>query len=182
MKSSRFRLSCAVAILAAAACLVLAASCHKGDFSAFQIIPQPYIIAPSGDDAAEDVLGDELGGVPSMGLSLYVRLSVPSNDGGGLQMVVASPDGSLSWTFAPETVSYEGVEYYGSSNLMMPSGVALPIGTWSLDVLYRDGRTLNLSFDVSYRDVEGAVERSQAPEAELPFFDAPSNFTVLQSE
>lgn len=97
-------------------------------------------------------------------------------------MVVASPDGTLSWTFAPETVSYEGVEYYGSSNLMMPSGVVLPIGTWSLDVLYSDGRTLNLSFDVSYRDMEGAVERSQAPEAELPFFDAPSNLTVLQSE
>lgn len=181
MKSSRFRLSCAVALIAAVACLVLAASCHKGDFSASQIIPQPYIIAPSGDDAAVDALGDELCGVPSMGLSLYVRLSVPSNDG-GLQMVVASPDGTLSWTFAPETVSYEGVEYHGSSNLMMPSGVVLPIGTWSLDVLYSDGRTLNLSFDVSYRDMEGAVERSQAPEAELPFFDAPSNLTVLQSE
>lgn len=181
MKSSRFHLSCAVALIVAVVCLVLAASCHKGDFSASQIIPQPYIIAPNGDDAAEDTLVAELGSVPSMGLSLYVRLSVPSNDG-GLQMVVASPDGSLSWTFAPETVSYEGVEYYGSSNLMMPSGVALPVGTWSLDVLYSDGRTLNLSFDVSYRDVEGAVERSQAPEAELPFFDAPSNLTVIQGE
>lgn len=135
----------------------LLASCHKGEFSVSQVIAQPYIVA-------SDV---------SMGLSLYVSASVPSLE--GLSMVVTDPSSNLTWSFVPSSVQYDGAVYYGTSDIIMPHGAPLPEGFWSLEILYKDGRTLDLSFDVSYRDVEGALSRA----GELPVFDSSSNLTVL---
>lgn len=135
----------------------LLASCHKGEFSVSQVIVQPYIVA-------SDV---------SMGLSLYVSASVPSLE--GLSMVVTDPSSNLTWSFVPSSVQYDGAVYYGTSDILMPHGTTLPEGSWSLEILYKDGRTLDLSFDVSYRDADGALARA----GELPTFDSSSNLTVL---
>ena len=135
----------------------LLASCHKGAFSVSHVIAQPYIVA-------SDV---------SMGLSLYVSASVPSLE--GLSMVVTDPSSNLTWSFVPSTVQKDGAVYYGTSDIIMPHGAPLPEGSWNLEILYKDGRTLDLSFDVSYRDVEGALSRA----GELPVFDSSSNLTVL---
>ena len=108
-----------------------------------------------------------------MGLSLYVSASVPSLE--GLSMVVTDPSSNLTWSFFPSSVQYDGAVYYGTSDILMPHGTTLPEGSWSLEILYKDGRTLDLSFDVSYRDVEGALSRA----GELPVFDSSSNLTVL---
>ena len=133
-------------------------SCYKGDFSVSSVVAQPYVKASS-----------------SMGLSLYVTGSVPKED--GLTMVATSPDGSLSWSFTAEKAIVDEVTYYGCSNLAMPSSATLPTGLWSLTVYYKDGRTLDLTFEVTYRDVSGALERnSQATEA---VFDEISNLVVL---
>lgn len=135
----------------------LLASCHKGAFSVSHVIAQPYIVA-------SDV---------SMGLSLYVSASVPSLE--GLSMVVTDPSSNLTWSFVPSSVQYDGAVYYGTSDILMPHGTTLPEGSWSLEILYKDGRTLDLSFDVSYRDADGALARA----GELPTFDSSSNLTVL---
>lgn len=135
----------------------LLASCHKGAFSVSQVIAQPYIVASN----------------VSMGLSLYVSASVPSLE--GLSMVVTDPSSNLTWSFVPSSVQYDGAVYYGTSDILMPHGAPLPEGSWSLEILYKDGRTLDLSFDVSYRDADGALARA----GELPTFDSSSNLTVL---
>lgn len=138
--------------------LCLLASCHKGDFSISSTVAQPYV----------KVSG-------SMGLSLYVMGSVPSAE--GLTMVATSPDGSFSWSVGAKEATIDGVTYYGYSSLDMPDTSYLPTGTWALALYYKDGRTLNLTFEVSYRDVAGALERnSLATEA---VFDELSNLVVL---
>lgn len=140
---------------------LLLASCHKGEFSVSQVMAQPYIVS------------SDSSGVLDMGLSLYVSASVPSLD--GMSMVVTDPSSNLTWSFAPSEVQYDGTTYYGTSDIMMPHGSMLPEGSWNLEILYKDGRTLDLSFEVSYRDVEGALSRA----GELPAFDSTSNLTVL---
>ncbi len=139
----------------------LLASCHKGEFSVSQVIAQPYIVASDVSSSSD------------MGLSLYVSASVPSLE--GLSMVVTDPSSNLTWSFVPSSVQYDGAVYYGTSDILMPHGAPLPEGSWSLEILYKDGRTLDLSFDVSYRDADGALARA----GELPTFDSSSNLTVL---
>lgn len=139
--------------------LLCCTSCYKGSLEASNIVAQPYINASSG----------------AMGLSVYFTGSVPSDD--GLTMTVTSPDGALSWTVTVSKVIVDGVSYYGASNLAMPGGAVLPTVQWSLKLYYKDGRTLDYNFDVSYRDVEGALERSSSYTES--FFDENSNLTVL---
>ena len=139
-------------------------SCHKGEFSVSQVLAQPYVVASD-----VSCIGD-------MGLSLYVMASIPSLD--GLTMVVTDPASNLIWSFSPSKVEYEGAVYYGTSDILMPQGSFLPTGAWSLEIRYKDGRTLNFSFEVSYRDIEGAMERAEGS-GELPVFDSSSNLTVI---
>jgi len=149
-------------------------SCHKGTFSVSQTLVQPYIICEENQDGTS---GDK-SVVWSMGLSLYVHAFVPSEN--GLQMILTDPSGYLSWSFTPSSTTYDGVTYYGSSNIAMPSGALLPQGTWSLEILYKDGRTLELSFDVSYNSIDEALRLSSSlPATEKPFFDATSNLTIF---
>ncbi|MBR2282637.1 MAG: hypothetical protein IJ863_08450 [Spirochaetales bacterium] len=138
--------------------LSLAASCSKDGFSVDMLQAQPYV---------------RQGG--HMGLSLYVITDAKSPE--AMQMVVRDPSGNLSWSFTVNEVSYEGQVYYGSSDITMPAGSALPTGTWSVDMYFRDGSTLNESFDVSYSDCEGAIERAQ--DVDEAWFDADSNLTVI---
>lgn len=138
---------------------VLLTSCYKGDFELSSIVAQPYVNASS----------------KAMGLSLYVTGSVPSEE--GLTMVANSPDGSLSWTVTANQAIVDGVTYYGSSALSMPSGASLPTGLWTLTLYSKDGRTLKGTFEVSYRDLAGALERSSGISEAV--FDEDSNLTVL---
>ncbi len=139
--------------------LLCCVSCYKGNFEVSNIVSQPYIDASS----------------KSMGLSVYFTGEVPSDD--GITMTVTSPDDVFSWTIVVNKTIVDNVSYYGCSNLSMPNGALLPTGLWSLKLFYKDGRTLEYTFEVDYRDVEGALERSLSYSE--PFFDENSNLTVL---
>ena len=141
------------------ALLCLLTSCYKGTFSVSSVVAQPYVKAST----------------KTMGLSVYITGSVPSVD--GLTMVVSSPDGSLSWTTPAKEAIVDNVTYYGSSSLSMPSSASLPTGLWTLNLYYKDGRTLTETFEISYRDLSGALERNSTLNEAV--FDEVSNLTVL---
>ena len=146
--------------LCLALCLVFSqVSCYKGTFEVSSVVSQPYVNVSSGD----------------MGLSVYFTGSVPSEE--GLTMSVISPDETFSWTFVANKAIVDEISYYGSSSLAMPSGTLLPTGTWQLKLYYKDGRTLSATFEVEYRDLEGALERGSS--ASESFFDESSNLTVI---
>lgn len=145
-----------LAVFFALLCLV---SCYRGSFELSSVVAQPYVKASTGQ----------------LGLSVYFTGTVPSEE--GLTMSVSSPDGSFSWTITANKASLDGVSYYGSSSLVMPSGALLPKGLWSFNLYCKDGRTLSSTFEVNYRDVEGALERSSSYSES--FFDESSNLTVL---
>ncbi len=139
---------------------LLLTACSKNDFSVNNLQAQPYI-RESGQ----------------MGLSLYVRTDAKNPE--SMQMQVKNPSGNLSWSFTVNEVEYEGETYFGSSDIAMPAGAALPMGTWSVDIFFKDGSTRNMDFEVSYSDEDGAIERFQAQNIEEAWFDTDSNLTVL---
>ncbi len=150
-------------------------SCHKGEFSVSQIVAQPYVVRENNKDTQiqehQELQTNESSW--NMGLSLYVHVVVPSPS--DMQMVVTDPSSNLSWTFVPTSCTFDGIEYYGTSNIALPNGIMLPQGTWSLEILYKDGRTLSLSFEVAYSNLENAL----ALDVSTPFYDATSNLTIL---
>jgi len=88
-----------------------------------------------------------------------------------------SPDGIFAWNLNVDSTVYNGQEYIGSSNAVMPLGLALPEGQWSYTLVFRDGRTEEGIFEIPYRDVDGALERALGQK--LPCFDPVSNLTVI---
>ena len=142
----------------------LVISCSKAEFSASNLQAQPYV-RPDG----------------KMGLSLYVIPSSGSKKKTDLtvQMVVTSPDGNLSWSFEAAKVEYDKLTYYGSSDISMPDGRALPKGKWTVDVINSDGSTVTLDFDISYTDASMALENYSILGLDGPWFDEKSNLTVL---
>ena len=108
----------------------------------------------------------------TMGLSLYMITSATKDE--NVQMVVTNPDGNLSWRFNAAESKFDGKTYRGSSDIIMPKGSMLPQGTWSVDVLFKDGTTITRSFDVSYDD--SFTVPDSLSEA---FFDSGSNLTFL---
>ncbi len=145
-------------------------SCHKGEFSVSQVIAQPYVVRANVQEAQEMQQNENSW---TMGLSLYVHAVVSSPS--DMQMVVTDPTSSLSWTFVPTSSTFDGVTYYGSSNIMLPQGIMLAQGTWNLEILYKDGRTFSFPFQVAYSNLENALDL----ETLTPFYDATSNLTVL---
>ena len=108
----------------------------------------------------------------TMGLSLYMITSAEKDE--NVQMVVTGPDGNLSWRFNALESKFDGKTYRGSSDMIMPQGSRLPEGTWSVDVLFKDGTTITKSFDVSYEDSFNVPDSlSEA------LFDSESNLTFL---
>ena len=108
----------------------------------------------------------------TMGLSLYMITSATKDE--NVQMVVTNPDENLSWRFNAAESKFDGKTYRGSSDIIMPKGSMLPQGTWSVDVLFKDGTTITRSFDVSYDD--SFTVPDSLSEA---FFDSGSNLTFL---
>ncbi len=113
----------------------------------------------------------------TMGISIYVLSN--ASDGDIVQFVVKNPGGNLSWTLAVSSVDYEDALYYGSSALVMPQGSLLEEGTWSLDVIYKDGSTLSRSFEVSYGDAGKAIEAFVSLESDEAWFSEEENLTVV---
>lgn len=147
-------------------------SCHKGEFSISQVIAQPYVVRENNQEVrTQELKTNEVSW--NMGLSLYVHATVSSPL--DMQMVVTDPTSSLSWTFVPTSCTFDDVEYYGTSNIALPQDIMLPQGTWNLEILYKDGRTLSFSFEVSYSNFENAL----LIEGPTPFYDSTSNLTVL---
>lgn len=141
-------------------CLLLCISCSKEDFSITAVRAQVYVRQHS-----------------SMGLSLYF---IPGHAyDGDFQMAVTAPSGTLTWNFHASKADFDGVSYYGSSDIVMPDSAPIPRGTWSLDVINSDGRTLHEFFEVSYGDVAKALEKYDSSDSKGAFFDSAENITVI---
>ncbi len=149
-----------LSFVALLALLLVAVSCTKSDFSVDDVHVQPYITQGN-----------------QMGLSVFFLTK--AKDPSSIQMSVKDPSGNLSWSMDVTKVQYDGSDYYGSSEIAMPYGVALPVGDWSADLLYKDGSTRTITFNVSYSDKEGALQRFYSRDSEVSWFDVDSNLTVL---
>ena len=143
---------------------VLAVSCSKDEYGVSSVQVQPYVKSDS-----------------TMGLSIYVIPELPSGKKGdvSIQMTVKSPDGNLSWSFKATSVKFDGIQYYGSSDIRMPTGTALPKGPWKGEVVFKDGSATDIEFDVSYTDAASALARYLESGSAEPWFDERSNLTVL---
>ena len=97
----------------------------------------------------------------------------------------------LDWSCADETrdfakafdavkATFDGRSYYGSADISMPAGLSLPKGQWSVEIIGRDGSTVNREFDVSYTDAAEALGNFTEAGQEAPWFDEKSNLTVIK--
>ncbi len=140
--------------------LLVVSSCSKDEINVDNLHAQPFIKTNG-----------------QMGLSLYVMTD--AKDPESMQMHVSDPSRSLSWSFNVKHVEYDGADYYGSSDIAIPNGSRLPAGNWNVEMLFKDGSTRELSFEVSYSDEAGAIERFSERKMTEAWFDADSNLTVL---
>ena len=147
-------------ILILALLLILLVSCSKADFSVDSVQAQPYVCMDG-----------------RMGLSLYVTAS--EGDESSVQFSLRAPGGNLSWSFPASKVDLDGRTYLGSSDICMPTGSMLPIGIWSLDVMYKDGSTVRKTFEVDYGDVQVAKEHFLSVDTDQAWYDSDENLTVL---
>ena len=150
----RSRLALAIVLL-----LVLV-SCSKAEFSVSSVKVQPYVCRDG-----------------RMGLSVYVMAS--ENDENSVQFFLRDPSEKLSWSFGASKVDLDGADYLGSSDICMPMGVPLPVGSWSLDVMYKDGSKVTRTFEVDYGDVEAALAHYSEEDRDGAWFDSAENLTVL---
>ena len=65
------------------------------------------------------------------------------------RLEIRSPSESLTWSLPVSTEDYEGRQFTGSSDAVMPLGTSLPEGRWSYTLVFRDGRTLEGVFDIN---------------------------------
>ena len=140
--------------------LVILVSCSKEDFTVSSVKTQSYVCHDG-----------------RMGLSVYINAS--QNDEGSVQFSIKDPSGTLSWSLTASKMVLDGTTYVGSSDVCMPLGSLLPEGTWSLDVMYKDGTTVNRTFEVDYGDVNLAMERYLEEGTSSALYDSAENLTVL---
>lgn len=140
--------------------LVILVSCSKEDFTVSSVKTQSYVCHDG-----------------RMGLSVYIIAS--QNDEGSVQFSIKDPSGTLSWSLTASKTVLDGMTYLGSSDACMPLGSPLPEGTWSLDVMYKDGTTVTRTFEVDYGDVNLAMERYLEEGTSSAWYDSAENLTVL---
>lgn len=140
--------------------LVILVSCSKEDFTVSSVKTQSYVCHDG-----------------RMGLSVYIIAS--QNDEGSVQFSIKDPSGTLSWSLTASKMVLDGTTYVGSSDVCMPLGSPLPEGTWSLDVMYKDGTTVTRTFEVDYGDVNLAMERYLEEGTSSAWYDSAENLTVL---
>ncbi|MCR4676417.1 MAG: hypothetical protein K5634_04210 [Sphaerochaetaceae bacterium] len=135
--------------------MLLLLSCSKSELEISTHYAQPFIIS-------ED---------SRMGISIYVKANDEPTS--FKEMTVKDPTGQFEWTLPAEAAEFEGSLFLGSADAVMPLGVDLPQGEWSLRLVSKDGRVCNYTFHVSYKDPQGALERTASGYDEL------SNLTVI---
>ena len=140
--------------------LLVFVSCSKEDFTISSVQTQSYVCHDG-----------------RMGLSVYIIAS--QSDEGSVQFSIKDPSGTLSWSLTASKTVLDGMTYLGSSDVCMPLGSPLPEGTWSLDVMYKDGTTVNRTFEVDYGDVYAAMEHFEAEGTSSAWYDSAENLTVL---
>ena len=140
--------------------LLALVSCSKEDFTVSSVQTQSYVCHDG-----------------RMGLSVYIIAS--QNDEGSVQFSITDPSGTLSWSLTASKTVIDGMTYLGSSDVCMPLGSPLPEGTWSLDVMYKDGTTVSRTFEVDYGDVNLAMERYLEEGTSSAWYDSAENLTVL---
>ena len=140
--------------------LAFLVSCSKADFTVSSVQTQPYVCHDG-----------------RMGLSVYIIAS--QSDEGSVQFSIKDPSGKLSWSLGASKMVLDGMTYIGSSDICMPLGSPLPEGMWSLDVMYKDGTTVNRTFEVDYGDVNLAMERYLEEGTSSAWYDSAENLTVL---
>ena len=140
--------------------LLVFVSCSKEDFTVSSVQTQSYVCHDG-----------------RMGLSVYIIAS--QSDEGSVQFSIKDPSGTLSWSLTASKTVLDGMTYLGSSDVCMPLGSPLPEGTWSLDVMYKDGTTVNRTFEVDYGDVYAAMEHFEAEGTSSAWYDSAENLTVL---
>lgn len=139
--------------------LLTLVSCHKDGLEVNELKTQAYVYQ-NGD----------------MGLSLFFQADC--KDPMSIGMVVTSPS-SLVWTLNAYEAVFENVSYYGSSDIAMPSGIALEKGLWNVTISYKDGSSVSRAFELSYGNVEKALSSYQSNAMTKAWFDADSNLTIL---
>ena len=144
---------------------LLCVSCSKNEMEVSDLKVQAYVRADS-----------------TMGLSVFAVMKSASKNEENVpvQMVVRSPDGNLSWTFDAVKTTFDNRSYYGSPDISMPKGLGLPKGQWSVEMIGRDGSTVERTFDVSYTDAAEALQNFTEAGKGAPWFDEKSNLTVIK--
>ena len=65
------------------------------------------------------------------------------------RLEIRSPGEDFTWSLPVSVADYEGRQYTGSADAVMPPGVSLPAGQWSYTLVFRDGRTLEGVFELN---------------------------------
>lgn len=79
---------------------------------------------------------------------LEVLLSADIPDISHTKMTVKDPSGDLLWSVKPEKITFDGMTYTGNLNIAIPKGFAVPSGQWSVELVYKDGRTVSRTFSL----------------------------------
>ena len=135
--------------------LILSVSCNRSDINVVSTAVSPYVIKKDG----------------RMGVAVYFNLEGYEN---ASTLELHSPDGFV-WSLPVSESELSGLKYTGSADAVMPLGLDLPQGKWSYVLIFKDGRTDEGTFEISYTDKEGALERAGSEAG----FDAISNLNVL---
>lgn len=110
-----------------------------------------------------------------MGLSVYIYADIP--DVSKTTMTLTDPSGELVWTVNPSKAEYAGVNYVGTSDITMPKGFNLPIGVWTVELIYKDGRTVKENIGVDYSDKDEFFNLNK--ESSSAVFDSKYNLTFV---
>lgn len=79
-------------------------------------------------------------------LSVYLLADLP--DIQRTKMTITDPSKDLVWSFEPEKKQIDGIYYIGSDRIAMPKGFKMPSGEWTVELIYKDGRTVSRVFKV----------------------------------
>lgn len=138
---------------AAAALLLLLVlvSCARNEFTISSMEIQPYVLRDG-----------------HMGLSVF---AMTEDD---ISIEVTDPSGDLTWRPQTTQTVFNGSPYRGSADMIMPLGVPLPKGQWLLKLIRKDGRVIEQTFDIYYREPQ---EDFAAPG--MTIYDGGTNLTWL---
>lgn len=131
--------------------LLVLVSCQRNEFTIRSIEIQPYVLRDG-----------------HMGLSVF---AMTEDD---ISIEVTDPSGDLTWRPQTTQTVFNGSPYRGSADMIMPLGVPLPKGQWLLKLIRKDGRVIEQTFDISYREPQ---EDFAAPG--MTIYDGGTNLTWL---